>query len=216
MKLFYAPGTCALLPHIVLLETELPFTAIRVDEQTKEIEGGGDYRNVNSLGYVPALVLDDGTLLTEAAAIAQYVADQVPSRRLAPPNGTIERAILQAWLNFFSAEMHKGGFAPLFYAGMSEPSKEVFRLRLAARYRHLDRHLAEREYIVGDDFTVADAYSLTVSDWAPRVNFELSPYPNVLAHLGRIAARPTVKAAIAEEGPLPGGSAHLQLEPAAG
>src|SRR5215467_4631410 len=111
VKLFYAPGSSSLLPHIVLHEAGLPFTAIKIDEHSKVIEGGGDYKKVNPLGYVPALVLDDGTLLTEGAAIVQYIADQVPSKKLVPPNGTIERAMLQAWLNFCSSEMHKGGFS---------------------------------------------------------------------------------------------------------
>ena len=102
MKLFYASGSSSLLPHIVLLEAGLPFTAIQIDEHTKDIDGGGDYRTINTLGYVPALVLDDGTLLTEGPAIVQWIADQVPSRTLAPPNGTLERTKLQAWLNFFS------------------------------------------------------------------------------------------------------------------
>jgi glutathione S-transferase len=203
MKLFYAPGSSSLLPHIVLLEAGLPFTAIGIDEHTKVIEGGGDYRMVNPLGYVPALVLDDGTLLTEGPAIVQYIADQVPAKRLAPPNGTIERTKLQAWLNFFSSEMHKGAFGPLFYKGISEESKVVFRRRLAARFAHLDRHLADHAYLVGDDFTIADAHSFTVTNWAPRVDVDLSPYSNVLSHRKRIAARPTVEAAMQAEGPIP-------------
>ena len=146
MKLFYAPGSSSLLPHIVLHEAGLPFVAIKVDEHTKVIETGGDYRQVNPLGYVPALVLDDGTLLTEGAAIVQYIADQVPSKNLAPPNGTIERTKLQAWLNFFSSEMHKGGFSPLFYKGVPEEGKDVFRKRLVARYSHLNEHLKNNEY----------------------------------------------------------------------
>src|SRR5437868_13731396 len=113
MKLFYAPGSSSLLPHIVLLEAGLAFTAIQIDEHTKAIESGGDYRTVNPLGYVPALLLDDGTLLTEGAAIVQYIADQVPSKGLAPSNGTIERAKLQAWRNFFSSEMPKGAYGPV-------------------------------------------------------------------------------------------------------
>src|SRR5262249_49768525 len=114
MKLFYAPGSSSLLPHIVLYEAGLPFVAVRINEHSKVIEGGGDFRSVNPLGYVPALVLDDGTLLTEGAAIVQYIADQVPSKNLAPPNGTIYRTKLQSWLNFCSSEMHKGSFSPLF------------------------------------------------------------------------------------------------------
>jgi glutathione S-transferase len=204
MKLFYAPGSSSLLPHIVLLEAGLAFTAVQIDEHTKVIEGGGDYRTVNPLGYVPALLLDDGTLLTEGPAIVQFIADQVPSKRLAPPNGTIERTKLQAWLNFFSSEMHKGAFGPLFYKGISEESKEVFRRRLRARFAHLDQHLAEHEYLMGKEFTIADAHFFAVTHWAPRVDFDLSPYPNVLAHHARIAARPTVQGAMKAEGPIPG------------
>ena len=186
MKLFCAPGSSSLLPHIVLLEAGLPFTAILIDEHTKAIEGGGDYRTVNPLGYVPALVLDDGTLLTEGPAIVQYIAGLVPSRQLAPANGTVARTKLQAWLNFFSSEMHKGAFGPLFYEGISEESKHVFRRRLMARFAHLDRHLAGRDYLVGDGFTIADAHSFTVTNWAPRVDFDLSPYANVAASLSTL------------------------------
>jgi len=203
MKLFYAAGSSSLLPHIVLLEAGLPFATIQVDEHTKAIEGGGDYTTVNPLGYVPALLLDDGTLLTEGPAIVQWIADQVPSKRLAPANGTIERTKLQAWLNFFSSEMHKGAFGPLFYKGISEESKEVFRRRLKARYAHLDRHLADHEYLVGEDFTIADAHFFTVTNWAPRVDFDLAEYPEVLAHHARIGARSTVQAAMKAEGPIP-------------
>ena len=203
MKLFYASGSSSLLPHIVLLEAGLPFTAIQIDEHTKDIDGGGDYRTVNPLGYVPALVLDDGTLLTEGPAIVQWIADQVPSRTLAPPNGTLERTKLQAWLNFFSSEMHKGAFGPLFYKGISEQSKEVFRRRLSARYAHLDQHLGHHEYLVGEQFTIADAHCFTVTNWAPRVAFDLAPYQNVLAHQTRIGARPSVQAAVKAEGPIP-------------
>ena len=204
MKLFCAPGTLSLMPHIVFLEVGLPFTAVRIDEFTKAIESGGDYRTVNPLGYVPALLLDDGTLLTEGAAIVQYIADQVPSKRLAPPNGTIERAKLQAWLNFFSSEMHKGAYGPIFHKRLSEESKDVFRDRLRTRYAHLDRHLADRDYLMGQDFTIADANSFAITNWAPRVDFDLSPYPNVLAHHARIGGRPTVQAAMKAEGPIPG------------
>jgi glutathione S-transferase len=119
----------------------------------------------------------------------------VPSKRLAPPNGTIERTKLQAWLNFFSSEMHKGGFGPLFYKGISEESKEVFRRRLTARFTHLDRHLAQNDYLMGKVFTVADAHFFVVSNWASRVGFDLSSYANVLTYRKRIADRPAVRAA---------------------
>jgi glutathione S-transferase len=131
MKLFYAPGSSFLLPHIVLREAELQFEPIKIDEHTKAISGGGDFRSVNPLGYVPALVLDDGPLLTEGTAIVQYIADLVPEKKLAPPNGTIERVKLQVWLNFCASEMHKGGFSPLFYKGIPEEGRDVFRAAYA-------------------------------------------------------------------------------------
>ena len=208
MKLFYAPGSSSLLPHIVLYEAALPFTAIKVDEHSKVIAGGGDYRKVNPLGYVPALVLEDGTLITEGAVIVQYIADQAPARRLAPVNGTIERVKLQSWLNFFSSEMHKGGFSPLFYKGISEDSKDVFRRRLIARFTHLDGHLADNDYLMGTTFSVADAHFFVISNWASWVSFDLSPYLNVVAYRERVAQRPAVQAALKAEGLLPWPSAQ--------
>jgi glutathione S-transferase len=203
VKLYYAPGSSSLLPHIVLYEAGLPFTAIKIDEHTKIIEDGGDYKSINPLGYVPALALDDGTLLTEGAAIVQYIADQVPSKKLAPPNGTIERTKLQSWLNFIASEMHKGGFSPLFYAGVSEGSRDVFRRRLTLRFAHLDRHLDENEYLMGREYSVADAHLFVVSNWASWVSFDLSPYPNVVSNRERVAVRPSVQAAMRAEGLVP-------------
>ena len=203
MKLFYAPGSSSLLPHIVLHEAGLRFEPIRIDEHTKAISGGGDYRTVNPLGYVPALVLDDGTLLTEGAAIVQYVADLVPAKRLAPPSGTIERVKLQAWLNFFASEMHKGGFAPLFYKGMPEEGRDVFRARLRARFNHLDGHLSSNAYLMGNEYSIADAHFFVVSNWASWVNFALTPYPAVLAYRARVGSRPAVIAALRAEGLVP-------------
>ena len=162
MKLFYAPGSSSLLPHIVLYEAGLPFTAVKVDEHTKVIEDGADYRKVNPLGYVPALILDDGTLLTEGAAIVQYIADQVPSKNLAPANGTIARTMLQAWLNFISSEMHKGGFSPLFYKAMPEEAKRIFRARLTARFTYLNQHFDGSVYLMGRDYSIADAHLFVV------------------------------------------------------
>lgn len=203
MKLFYVPGSSSLLPHIVLHEAGLSFEPIKIDEHTKEISAGGDYRDVNPLGYVPALVLDDGTLLTEGVAIVQYLADLVPAMKLAPPNGTIERVKLQGWLNFFSSEMHKGGFSPLFYGGVSEESRDVFRARLKARFSHLDQHLSSNEYLMGSEYSVVDAHFFVVSNWASWTNFDLQPYPAVLACRGRIRARPAVNAALQTEGLIP-------------
>src|SRR5262249_8040563 len=142
---------------------------------------GGDYRAVSPLGYVPALILEDGTLLTEGAAIVQYISDQVPQKKLAPANGTIERAKLQAWLNFFSSELHKGGFSPLFYTGMPEQAKGIFRSRLLRRFAHLDAHLSCNDYLMGADYSVADAHLFVISNWAGWVNFDLSPMLFVFA-----------------------------------
>jgi glutathione S-transferase len=203
MKLYYAQGSSSLLPHIVLFEAGLPFTAVKINERTKVIDGGGDYRAVNPLGYVPALALEDGTLLTEGVAIVQYIADQVPSKNLAPPNGTIARTKLQAWLNFISSEMHKGGFSALFYKGMPEEGKNIFRTRLTARFAHLEQHFSDNEYLMGRDYSIADAHLFVVSNWATWVNFDLSPYANVISYRQRIAERAAVRLALETEGLIP-------------
>ena len=198
MKLFYAPGACSLSPHIVLNEAGLSFDKVKVDTKSKAMPGG-DYRSVNPLGYVPALELDDGTVLTEGPAIVQYIADRVPDKKLAPANGTLERTKLQSWLNFISTELHKS-FSPLFNAGMPQEAKQVFRERLATRFHHLDQHLADKDYLLGKAFSVADAYLFTVSNWAAHTGVDLSPFPSVLAYRKRVAARPAVAAAMQAEG----------------
>ena len=203
MKLFYSPSTSSLLPHIVLNESALAFEKIRVDEHTKVMENGGDYRTVNPLGYVPALQLDDGTVLTEAAAIAQYIADRVPAKKLAPPNGTLDRAKLQSWLNFISAEMQLGCFCPLFHPQIPDSAKSIFHERLASRLTHVERHLAQNEYLMGDDFSVADVYLFVVSNWARSANVDLSPYPNLLRLRKRVRERPAVKMTMETEGLIP-------------
>ena len=139
MKLFYTPGTSSLFPHIALHEACLAFKTIKVDEHTKLMEDGRDYRAVNQLGFVPALQLDDGTVLTEGVAIVQHIADQVPAKQLAPPNLTLARTQLQSWLNFIASEMQMGCFCPLFHPTTSEPAKTMYRERLASRLGHVDR-----------------------------------------------------------------------------
>jgi glutathione S-transferase len=198
MKLFYAPGACSLSPHIVLNEAGLSFDKVKVDTKSKAMPGG-DYRSINPLGYVPALELDDGTVLTEGPAIVQYIADRVPDKKLAPANGTLERTKLQSWLNFISTELHKS-FSPLFNAAMPQEAKQVFRERLATRFHHLDQHLADKDYLLGKAFSVADAYLFTVSNWAAHTGVDLSPFPSVLAYRKRVAARPAVAAAMQAEG----------------
>lgn len=199
MKLYYSPGACSLSPHIVLHEAGLPFEIVKADTKTKVIDGGGDFRAVNPLGYVPALALGDGTLLTEGPAIVQYVADKVPEKKLAPPAGTLERTQLQSWLNFISTELHKG-FSPLFNPAMPEEAKAIFRDRLATRFAHVDKHLADKSYLMGNAFSVADAYLFVVSNWTVPTKIDLAPYANIVAFRKRMAERPAVQAAMKAEG----------------
>lgn len=208
MELYYAIGSSSLFPHIVLHEAGLPFEPVKIDEHTKDIAGGGDYRSVNPLGTVPSLVLDDGTLITEGAVIAQYIADRVPEKRIAPPHGTMERVRLHSWLNFISSDMHKGGFSPLFYKGMPEEGRDVFRARLKARFAHIDQHLAANTYLLGDTYSIADAHLYVVSNWASWTQFDLSSYPSVLAFRERVGSRPAVIAALTTEGLVPWPASH--------
>jgi glutathione S-transferase len=200
MKLYYTPGTSSLFPHIILREAGLAFEKIKVDEHTKLMNNGGDYRAINSLGFVPALELDDGTVLTEGAAIAQYIADQVPTKQLAPPHGTLERAKLHSWLNFIASEMQMGCFCPLFHSMTSEAAKTMYRERLASRLGHVDRHLSSQDYLLGKHFSLADPYLLVVLNWARLLDVDLSPYPRVRAHRKRVGARPAARAAMQAEG----------------
>jgi glutathione S-transferase len=199
MKLYYSPGACSLSPHIILKEAGLPFEAIKADTKTKVLPDGTDYRTINPLGYVPLLELDNGTRIAEGPAIVQYIADQVPDKRLAPANGTLERTKLQSWLNFVTSELHKG-FSPLFNPAMPDEAKKIFRDRLATRFAHMDKHLASNEYLMGKAFSVADAYAFVVSNWAGRVDVDLSSFGNVLAWRKRVGARPAVQAAMKAEG----------------
>jgi glutathione S-transferase len=200
MKLFYTPGTSSLFPHIALHEAGLAFAKIKVDEHTKLLEDGADYRAVNPLGYVPALQLDDGTVLTEGVSIAQYIADQVPAKRLAPPCGSLARTKLQMWLNFIASEMQMGCFCPLFHPTTSDAEKITYHERLASRLAHLDRHLAQNQYILGEQFSLADAYLYVVLNWSRLANVDLSPSTHVLAHRKCVGARRAVRAALQAEG----------------
>ena len=199
MKLYYVPGASSLFPHIVLVESGLIFDAVKVDERKKALEDGGDYRAVNPLGYVPALQLDDGSVLTEAASITQYVADRVPAKKLAPPNGTLARAKLQSWLNFTSAEMHSGCFCPLFDREIPLATKTIFRRRLDSRLAHVEQHLSQNAYLLGNHFSIADVYLFVVSNWARSVGLDLSPYPGILALRKRVGLRPAVQEAMRRE-----------------
>ena len=199
MKLYYKAGACSLSPHIVLREAGLAFELERVDLASKKTGSGGDYFGVNPKGYVPALALDDGQLLTEGPAIVQYLADLVPEKRLAPPAGTMARTRLQEWLNFIATELHKG-FSPLYNPRAPEEWKAVARELLAKRIALVAERLAGRDYLMEDAFTVADAYLFTVLNWAAFAKVDLSPWPVLGAYQARVAARPAVRAALLAEG----------------
>jgi glutathione S-transferase len=199
MKLYYAPGVCSLSPHIILEESGLKHGLVKTDIRAKTTEGGGDYKTTNPLGYVPALELEDGTILTEGPAIVQYIADKVPEKKLAPPNGTLERAKVQSWLNFVSSELHKG-FSPLFNPAMPDEAKAIAKERLLARLDHVNKHLASNAYLTGETFSLPDAYLFTVLRWTVPLKIDLAPYPNLKAFMSRVESRPAVQAAMRAEG----------------
>jgi len=199
MQLYYAPGACSLSPHIVLRETNSAFDLVKVDLQTKTTADGRDFRAVNPSGYVPALALDDGTVLTEGPAIIQYVADLGGASELAPANGTLARYKLQETLNFISTELHKG-YSPLFNPRMPEAAKALARERIAERLATIEARLTDRAYLMGAGFTLADAYLFTVLSWSGLVGVDLTPFPRIADYLDRIRARPTVVAAMKAEG----------------
>jgi glutathione S-transferase len=199
MKLYYAPGACSLSPHIVARELGFPLELKKVNTKDKTIEGGGDYWKVNPRGYVPALELDNGQVLTEGPAIVQYLADQKPEAGLAPKAGSFERYRLQEWLNFLTSEIHKT-FSPLFKPNTPEEYKAIAKENLATRFEWIDKQLAGREYLMGSQFTVADAYLFTVVNWSHPMKIDLAPYPNLAAFQKRVAARPKVREAMKAEG----------------
>ena len=201
MKLYYFPGACSLSPHIVLRESGLPFEAVKVDPATRTLPDGSDFYALQPLGYVPLLELDDGELLSEGPAIVQYIADRVPERALAPANGTMARTRLQSWLNFITTEIHKG-FTPMFNPAMPEAVKDQFRAKVAPMLTWLDGRLAGKAFVMGEAFTVADAYLFTVTMpyRAARAGVDTAPYANLQALRARVAERPAVQAAMAAEG----------------
>lgn len=197
--LYFAPGACSLSPHIVLRESGLKFDLEQVNLQTKKTKSDQDFLQVNPKGQVPVLKLDSGEILTEGPAIVQYIADQKPDARLAPANGTLPRYHVQEWLNYVTSELHKG-FTPLFKPNTPEDYKKIARENLAARFAHLDKHFASHQYLMGDTFTVADAYCFTVVNWSNFQNIDLAQWPNLKAYMSRVAARPKVQEALKAEG----------------
>ncbi|MGH8822649.1 MAG: glutathione transferase GstA [Rhodoferax sp.] len=199
MTLYYSPGACSLSPHIALEEAGLAYEAIAAPTKTHQLPDGTDYYTINPLGYVPLLQLDDGTLLREGPVIVQYIADQAPAKNLAPANGTLARYQLQSWLNFIGTELHKG-FSPLFNPATPAEYKTVVIDRLLSRLKWVDGELAGKQYLMGDQFSVADAYLFTITNWATPMKLDLSALSNLTAYRARVAARPGVQQAMKAEG----------------
>jgi glutathione S-transferase len=199
MKLYYATGTCSLTPHIVLLEAGLPYTLEKIDFATKKTPAGIDYFTINSKGTVPALQLDDGRLLTEGPAIIQYLADQKPDSGLAPRAGTFERYQLMEILNYITSEVHKG-FSPLFNPKISADWRASAQANLEKKFDWLSGFLKDKTFLMGNAFTVADAYLFTVLSWTRPLKIDLERWPVLMAYQSRIAPRPTVQRALKESG----------------
>ena len=200
MKLYLTPYACSLSPHIALREAGIPFDIEVVDLGTKKTKSGGSYTSVNPKGYVPALEIEGGQVLTEGPAIVQYIADQKPASKLAPPAGSFERYRLQEWLNFITSELHKS-FGALF-SNPPEAWKETLKTRIAGRFDMLSKSLQGKDYLMGSTFTVADAYLFVILSWTGHVGIDLSKWPVLTAYFERIKARPAVKAALDAEAKL--------------
>jgi glutathione S-transferase len=199
MKLYFSPGACSLSPHIVLREAGLEFTTEQVDLRTKQSASGGDYLLVNPKGSVPALMLKDGAVLTEGPAVVQFLADLVPEKQLAPLPGSFERYRLMEWLNYIASEVHKG-FSPLFNRAATADARTAALSNLGVRFGHLARSLEGRDYLMGERFTVADAYLFAVLNWCGFTDIDLSQWPVLQAYQARVAARPAVQQALRAEG----------------
>jgi glutathione S-transferase len=198
--LYYAPSACSLSPHIALREAGLPFHLEKVDLRAKKLANGGDWLAINPKGYVPALRLPDGEMLTEGAVMVQYIADHAPDRGLAPPNGTMERVRLQEMLHFIATELHKG-MSPLYNALASDDYKHQVREKLAGRWGTLAAALRGKPFVMGDRFTIADGYAFYVlRSWQHHIKQDLARWPELVDYYARIAARPAVAAALEAEG----------------
>ena len=199
MKLYYYPGACSLAPHIVAREAGVNIAIEKVDLANRTTETGTNYLAVNPKGYVPALGVQDNAVLTEVSAIIQYLADSQPATDLAPAHGSMERYRLLEWLGFISTEIHKG-FAPLWNPATPDAVKTATKERLASRFAYLDEKLGAQPFLLGDKFTIADAYLFTVVNWTNFHGIDLSPFPNLQAFQARVAARPGVQQALEAEG----------------
>lgn len=199
MKLYYSPGACSMAPHIVAREAGIPLELVKVDIPNKKTEDGGDFWQVTAKGYVPALQLDDGRVLTEVGVICQYLADQAPQSGLVPPFGGMERYEQMAALNFASSEVHKQ-IGALFNPRLTPEMKEVQLGSITRRFDTLDGMLDGKPYVTGDTFTAADAYLFTVLNWTNLHKIDLAKWPNIQAFMGRVGARPKVQETLKAEG----------------
>ena len=199
MKLYFSPGVCSLSPHIVLEESGLAYDTEQVDLRTKITATGADYSAVNPKGYVPALELDNGVLLTEGPAIIQFLADHVPDRQLAPANGTLARYQLQSWLTFIGTELHKS-FTPFFKPDSTPDMKAAAQANLKQRLGYVNTELAGREYLLPEGYSVADIYLFVVLSWARVIKLDLTPWPQLQAFQARVGARPAVQRTLKAEG----------------
>lgn len=203
MKLYYSPGACSLAPHIVLNEIGQPYDLEKVDLAAKTTESGSDFTAVNSKGYVPTLELAKDQVLTEVSTILQYLADKAEGSGLLPKFGSMERYRAMEQLNFIASELHKG-IGGLFNKAMPDDGKKAIIERVQKRLQWLDGQLAGKPYLLGDSYSVADAYAFTVLGWCKWVNVDLSKYGHITAYLDRVGARPAVQAAMKKEGLLAG------------
>jgi glutathione S-transferase len=199
MKLYYSPGACSLSPHIALLEAGLPYDLVKVDVRAKKLENGDDYLKINPKGQVPALGLDSGEVVTEGPVIIQMIADKVADKHLAPARDSAERYKLLEWLNFITTELHKN-FSPLFNPAIPDDVKNFFRDRIMGKFRYTESQLADRDYLMGKQFTVADGYLYTMMRWADGHKLDLSALPHLTAFKTRVEARPKVQEALTKEG----------------
>lgn len=199
MKLYYWPGACSLSPHIVSREAGIELQLAELDRSERKTANGTVLSSVNPKNQVPVLEMDNGQNLTEGAVIVQYLADQKPASGLLPPPGTIDRYRVQEWLNYVASELHKT-FSPLFRPTTPEEFKTISKKFLGQRFDWIDKQLAGKNYLMGDRFTVADAYLFTVLRWSPRVGIDLGKWPDIVAYLERVAARPKVQEALKAEG----------------
>jgi glutathione S-transferase len=199
MKLYYAPGACSLSPHIALLEAGIPYDLVKVDLRAKKLENGDDFLQVNPKGQVPAVVLDNGELVTEGPVIVQMIADKAAAKNLAPARDSAERYKLQEWLNYITGELHKN-LGPMFSPMLADDAKSFFKDRAMGKFKYVDGKLAGHDYLMGKQFSVADGYLYTMLRWADGHKMDLSGLKNLMAYKERVAARPKVKQALTEEG----------------